>query len=154
MSGTWGTPPSPHTFCSCYVNYVIIHMCALYVVFVFVCEFIKWLFMHLVYSLLEEKETDCLWRNPFILIMKTCGKGVSETCIVYFLNTDCHFPFPWQKMYMNINRILSVASRLMETGHYAAQHIGNVAAKLDQVGQWTGFPWLLTLAVSCPHELS
>lgn len=34
---------------------------------------------------------------------------------------------------MNINRILSVASRLMETGHYAAQHIGNVAAKLDQV---------------------
>lgn len=38
-----------------------------------------------------------------------------------------------QKVYMNINGILSVASRLMETGHYAAQHIGGVAAKLDQV---------------------
>lgn len=38
-----------------------------------------------------------------------------------------------QKVYMNINRILSVASRLMESGHYAAQHIGNVASKLDQV---------------------
>ena len=44
------------------------------------------------------------------------------------------FLSPQQKVYMNINRILSVASRLMETGHYAAQHIGNVAAKLDQVG--------------------
>ncbi|CAL4059912.1 unnamed protein product, partial [Meganyctiphanes norvegica] len=47
------------------------------------------------------------------------------------------FTVACQKVYTNINRILSVATRLMESGHYAAQHIGNVAGKLDQV--WKEF---------------
>ena len=41
-----------------------------------------------------------------------------------------------QKVYMNINKILSVASHLIEGGHYAAQHIGSVASKLDQVSPY------------------
>lgn len=55
---------------------------------------------------------------------------------------------------MNINRILSVASRLMETGHYAAQHIGNVAAKLDQVSGMTTKHMLSTVARNSRNKLT
>lgn len=57
-----------------------------------------------------------------------------------------------QKVYMNINRILSVASKLMESGHYAAQHIGNVAAKLDQVSG-RGKCYSSVLASSLHHRI-
>lgn len=45
--------------------------------------------------------------------------------------------FCLQNVYVNINRILSVGSRLMESNHYAAQHIRTVASKLDRA--WKEF---------------
>ncbi|KAG2459312.1 KALRN protein, partial [Polypterus senegalus] len=39
--------------------------------------------------------------------------------------------------YVNINRIMSVASRLSEAGHYASQQIKQISAQLDQ--EWKSF---------------
>lgn len=43
----------------------------------------------------------------------------------------------FQNVYVNINRILNVASRLIESNHYAAQHIRAVAGRLDRA--WKEF---------------
>lgn len=48
-----------------------------------------------------------------------------------------HFTMSSMNVYVNINRILSVASRLMESGHYAATHISSVANRLDKT--WKDF---------------
>jgi len=42
-----------------------------------------------------------------------------------------------QNVYVNINRILSVASRLIESNHYAGQHVRTVAGRLDRT--WKEF---------------
>lgn len=48
-----------------------------------------------------------------------------------------HFTMSSMNVYVNINRILSVASRLIEGGHYAATHIRSVAGRLDRT--WKDF---------------
>jgi hypothetical protein len=53
------------------------------------------------------------------------------TCIIIGVN-HC-----FQNVYVNINRILTVASRMMEGGHYAASHIRSVASRLDRA--WKEF---------------
>ena len=40
-------------------------------------------------------------------------------------------------MYVNINRIMSVANRLVESGHYASQQIKQIANQLEQ--EWKAF---------------
>lgn len=42
-----------------------------------------------------------------------------------------------QNAYVNINRIMSVATRLSEAGHYASQQIKQISAQLDQ--EWKSF---------------
>lgn len=42
-----------------------------------------------------------------------------------------------QNVYVNINRILAVATRMIEGGHYAAAHIRTVANRLDRT--WKEF---------------
>nr|CAD7257354.1 unnamed protein product [Timema shepardi] len=49
---------------------------------------------------------------------------------------DCEKVFA-TNVYVNINRILTVASRLIESSHYAAQHIRTVASRLDRT--WKEF---------------
>lgn len=44
---------------------------------------------------------------------------------------------PPQNVYVNINRIMSVASRLVESGHYASQQIKQIASQLEQ--EWKAF---------------
>ena len=43
----------------------------------------------------------------------------------------------FQNAYVNINRIMSVASRLSEGGHYASQQIKQISSQLDQ--EWKSF---------------
>jgi len=43
----------------------------------------------------------------------------------------------FQNAYVNINRIMSVASRLSEAGHYASQQIKQISTQLDQ--EWKSF---------------
>lgn len=40
-------------------------------------------------------------------------------------------------MYVNINRIVAVAHRMIESGHYASNHIRTVAQRLDRT--WKQF---------------
>uniref|UniRef100_A0A8D8Y3N1 Triple functional domain protein n=2 Tax=Cacopsylla melanoneura TaxID=428564 RepID=A0A8D8Y3N1_9HEMI len=43
-----------------------------------------------------------------------------------------HFTMSSMNVYVNINRILAVAGRMVETGHYATAHIRAVASRLDR----------------------
>lgn len=51
--------------------------------------------------------------------------------------TKHSFSFASQNAYVNINRIMSVASRLSEAGHYASQQIKQISTQLDQ--EWKSF---------------
>lgn len=42
-----------------------------------------------------------------------------------------------QNVYVNINRIVSVGSRLLESGHYASQQIKQISGQLEQ--EWKAF---------------
>ncbi len=62
-----------------------------------------------------------------------------------------------QNVYVNINRILNVAQRMIDSGHYAFQHIRVVADKLESA--WKEFTAgldertaVLTLSVLFHHE--
>ena len=44
---------------------------------------------------------------------------------------------PPQNVYVIINRIMSVARRLVESGHYASQQIKQIASQLEQ--EWKAF---------------
>lgn len=46
-------------------------------------------------------------------------------------------PSSAQNAYVNINRIMSVASRLAEAGHYASTQIKQISTQLDL--DWKGF---------------
>lgn len=51
--------------------------------------------------------------------------------------TKPSFSFSFQNAYVNINRIMSVAARLSEAGHYASQQIKQISTQLDQ--EWKSF---------------
>lgn len=51
--------------------------------------------------------------------------------------TKCSPSSASQNAYVNINRIMSVASRLSEAGHYASQQIKQISTQLDQ--EWKSF---------------
>ncbi|XP_069951615.1 triple functional domain protein isoform X1 [Cherax quadricarinatus] len=84
-----------------------------------------------------EKMFDWVYHNREQFLVNYVEIGHSYQVSKDLQEAHSQFTVACQKVYLNINRILSVASRLMESGHYAAQHIGNVAAKLDQV--WKEF---------------
>ncbi|KAK4312675.1 hypothetical protein Pmani_015918 [Petrolisthes manimaculis] len=84
-----------------------------------------------------EKMFDWVYHNREEFLVNYVEIGHSYQVSKDLQEAHSQFTIACQKVYMNINRILSVASRLMESGHYAAQHIGNVASKLDQV--WKEF---------------
>ncbi|XP_042869484.1 kalirin-like isoform X2 [Penaeus japonicus] len=84
-----------------------------------------------------EKMFDWVYHNREEFLVNYVEIGHSYQVSKDLQEAHSQFTVACQKVYMNINRILSVASRLMESGHYAAQHIGNVASKLDQV--WKEF---------------
>lgn len=58
------------------------------------------------------------------------------TVVCLFISYYSFF-FLFQNAYVNINRIMSVASRLSEAGHYASQQIKQIGAQLDQ--EWKSF---------------
>lgn len=45
--------------------------------------------------------------------------------------------FETQNVYVNINRIMSVGNRLLESGHYASQQIQQISGQLEQ--EWKAF---------------
>lgn len=49
----------------------------------------------------------------------------------------CFFSSLTQNVYVNINRIMSVGNRLLESGHYASQQIQQISGQLEQ--EWKAF---------------
>lgn len=46
-------------------------------------------------------------------------------------------PAVLQNVYVNINRIMSVGNRLLESGHYASQQIKQISSQLEK--EWKAF---------------
>lgn len=55
---------------------------------------------------------------------------LSVFCFVFFFCLT-------QNVYVNINRIMSVGNRLLESGHYASQQIQQISGQLEQ--EWKAF---------------
>ncbi|XP_054274180.1 triple functional domain protein-like isoform X3 [Macrosteles quadrilineatus] len=84
-----------------------------------------------------EKMFDWICHNRDVFLMNYVEIGHSYQLAKELQEEHNHFTMSSMNVYVNINRILAVASRMMETGHYAAAHIRAVAARLDRA--WKEF---------------
>lgn len=94
---------------------------------------------------LGPKPDVLLWPMPSSLILFVWGSFLPQTLTHPKVLSEClsacpaerSLPFACQNAYVNINRIMSVASRLSEAGHYASQQIKQISTQLDQ--EWKSF---------------
>ncbi|KDR16954.1 Triple functional domain protein, partial [Zootermopsis nevadensis] len=84
-----------------------------------------------------EKMFDWICHNRDVFLMNYVEIGHSYQVAKELQEEHNHFTMSSRNVYVNINRILTVASRLIESNHYAAQHIRTVAARLDRT--WKEF---------------
>uniref|UniRef100_A0A8D0CMK3 non-specific serine/threonine protein kinase n=1 Tax=Scleropages formosus TaxID=113540 RepID=A0A8D0CMK3_SCLFO len=84
-----------------------------------------------------EKMFDWISHNKELFLQSHTEIGVSYQHAVDLQTQHNHFAMNSMNAYVNINRILSVASRLSEAGHYASQQIKQISAQLDQ--EWKSF---------------
>ncbi|XP_049828356.1 kalirin isoform X4 [Schistocerca gregaria] len=84
-----------------------------------------------------EKMFDWICHNRDVFLMNYVEIGHSYKVAKELQEEHNHFTMSSMNVYVNINRILTVASRLIESNHYAAQHIRTVASRLDRT--WKEF---------------
>uniref|UniRef100_A0A8C7USJ0 non-specific serine/threonine protein kinase n=1 Tax=Oncorhynchus mykiss TaxID=8022 RepID=A0A8C7USJ0_ONCMY len=84
-----------------------------------------------------EKMFDWISHNKEVFLQSHTEIGVSYQHAVDLQTQHNHFAMNSMNAYVNINRIMSVASRLSEAGHYASQQIKQISAQLDQ--EWKSF---------------
>ncbi|KAF2359799.1 Dbl (DH) domain [Trinorchestia longiramus] len=84
-----------------------------------------------------EKMFDWLYHNREEFLVSYVEIGHTCHMAKHLQESHSQFTVACQKVYLNLNKILSVASHLIESGHYASQHIASLASKLDQV--WKEF---------------
>ncbi|XP_069052922.1 kalirin isoform X2 [Lepisosteus oculatus] len=84
-----------------------------------------------------EKMFDWISHNKELFLQSHTEIGVSYQHAVDLQTQHNHFAMNSMNAYVNINRIMSVASRLSEAGHYASQQIKQISAQLDQ--EWKSF---------------
>ncbi|KAG5888220.1 hypothetical protein JTB14_035569 [Gonioctena quinquepunctata] len=84
-----------------------------------------------------EKMFEWICHNRDVFLLSYVEIGHTYQLAKQLQEEHQHFTMSSMNVYVNINRILSVASRLVEGGHYAAQHIRSVAARLDR--SWKDF---------------
>ncbi|KAI5626393.1 kalirin isoform X1 [Silurus asotus] len=80
---------------------------------------------------------DWISHNKELFLQSHTEIGVSYQHAVDLQTQHNHFAMNSMNAYVNINRIMSVASRLSEAGHYASQQIKQISAQLDQ--EWKSF---------------
>lgn len=80
---------------------------------------------------------DWICHNRDVFLLKYVEIGHTFQLAKQLQEEHQHFTMSSMNVYVNINRILSVASRLIESGHYAAAHIRSVASRLDRA--WKDF---------------
>ncbi|XP_043549662.1 kalirin isoform X3 [Chiloscyllium plagiosum] len=84
-----------------------------------------------------EKMFDWISHNKQLFLQSHTEIGVSYQHALDLQTQHNHFAMNSMNAYVNINRIMSVASRLSEAGHYASQQIKQISAQLDQ--EWKSF---------------
>ncbi|KAG9340792.1 hypothetical protein JZ751_019983, partial [Albula glossodonta] len=80
---------------------------------------------------------DWINHNKELFLQSHTEIGVSYQHAVDLQTQHNHFAMNSMNAYVNINRIMSVASRLSEAGHYASQQIKQISTQLDQ--EWKSF---------------
>ncbi|XP_044733840.1 triple functional domain protein isoform X3 [Chrysoperla carnea] len=84
-----------------------------------------------------EKMFDWICHNRDVFLLNYVEIGHSYQLAKNLQEEHQHFTMSSMNVYVNINRILTVASRLIESNHYASQHIRAVAGRLDRT--WKEF---------------
>ncbi|XP_066520975.1 kalirin RhoGEF kinase b isoform X3 [Hoplias malabaricus] len=84
-----------------------------------------------------EKMFEWIGHNKELFLQTHTEIGVSFQHATDLQTQHDHFAMNSMNAYVNITRIVSVATRLCEAGHYAADQIQQVSAQLDQ--DWKSF---------------
>ncbi|KAM4608414.1 LOW QUALITY PROTEIN: kalirin-like [Polymixia lowei] len=84
-----------------------------------------------------EKMFDWISHNKELFLQSHTEIGVGYQHAVELQTQHNHFAVNSMNAYVNINRIMSVASRLSEASHYASTQIKQISGQLDQ--DWKSF---------------
>uniref|UniRef100_A0A3Q2VXP9 Kalirin RhoGEF kinase a n=1 Tax=Haplochromis burtoni TaxID=8153 RepID=A0A3Q2VXP9_HAPBU len=84
-----------------------------------------------------EKMFDWISHNKELFLQSHTEIGRGYQHAVELQTQHNHFAMNSMNAYVNINRIMSVASRLVEAGHYASTQIKQISGQLDQ--DWKSF---------------
>ncbi|XP_015821204.1 kalirin isoform X3 [Nothobranchius furzeri] len=84
-----------------------------------------------------EKMFDWISHNKEVFLQNHTEIGRTHQHAAELQTQHNHFAMNSMNAYVNINRIMSVASRLAEAGHYASTQIKQISTQLDQ--DWKSF---------------
>uniref|UniRef100_A0A1A8F278 Rho guanine nucleotide exchange factor 25 n=3 Tax=Nothobranchius TaxID=28779 RepID=A0A1A8F278_9TELE len=84
-----------------------------------------------------EKMFDWISHNKEVFLQNHTEIGRTHQHAAELQTQHNHFAMNSMNAYVNINRIMSVASRLAEAGHYASTQIKQISSQLDQ--DWKSF---------------
>uniref|UniRef100_A0A8D2QN29 Trio Rho guanine nucleotide exchange factor n=1 Tax=Zosterops lateralis melanops TaxID=1220523 RepID=A0A8D2QN29_ZOSLA len=84
-----------------------------------------------------EKMFDWITHNKGLFLNNYTEIGTSHPHTMELQTQHNHFAMNCMNVYVNITRIMSVANRLIESGHYASQQIKQIASQLEQ--EWKAF---------------
>uniref|UniRef100_A0A8C6PAD4 non-specific serine/threonine protein kinase n=1 Tax=Nothobranchius furzeri TaxID=105023 RepID=A0A8C6PAD4_NOTFU len=84
-----------------------------------------------------EKMFDWIMHNKSLFLAGYTDIGNNHPHAVELQTQHNHFAMNCMNVYVNINRIVSVGSRLLESGHYASQQIKQISGQLEQ--EWKAF---------------
>ncbi|KAG2465202.1 TRIO protein, partial [Polypterus senegalus] len=84
-----------------------------------------------------EKMFDWIMHNKGLFLTSYTEIGTSHPHAMELQTQHNHFAMNCMNVYVNISRIMSVGSRLLESGHYASQQIKQISSQLEQ--EWKAF---------------
>ncbi|XP_026150157.1 triple functional domain protein [Mastacembelus armatus] len=84
-----------------------------------------------------EKMFDWIMHNKGLFLTSYTEIGGNHQHSVELQTQHNHFAMNCMNVYVNINRIMSVGNRLLESGHYASQQIQQISGQLEQ--EWKAF---------------
>ncbi|KAM6959163.1 triple functional domain protein [Aplochiton taeniatus] len=84
-----------------------------------------------------EKMFDWIMHNKGLFLAGYTEIGNNHPHAMELQTQHNHFAMNCMNVYVNINRIMSVGNRLLESGHYASQQIKQISSQLEQ--EWKAF---------------
>ncbi|TKS88950.1 Triple functional domain protein [Collichthys lucidus] len=84
-----------------------------------------------------EKMFDWIMHNKGLFLAGYTEIGNNHPHAIELQTQHNHFAMNCMNVYVNINRIMSVGNRLLESGHYASQQIKQISSQLEK--EWKAF---------------